>query len=282
MQEDQLSNFRKYLDKRRLDPGTVALYCSNVRLALQHSEGPLGRLADPTLAPKTLRHILAALRAWAKFTGDVELTQQLGKDELRLPPANRLNAKTPIDRDDWIHLVAVIKESKLITDPMRCVLAIMAIRGFRVGDSLRMRRTEVVEALKNDVLSYIAKGNRRLEFGIGSYQWCLELLLIQKDWVQVFDLISPGAQRSRRQKSAALAVRRALHIVAEEAGLDPKEIHPHKLRRTVAVNFLEKIGGDIVKLTSWMGWQNVTTAAGYVDHNRRKELDKIGDALLED
>jgi integrase len=67
--------------------------------------------------------------------------------------------------------------------------------------------------------------------------------------------------------------------LAEAAGIPPSELTPHRLRRTYAVHFLDGVGGDLEKLRQHMGWASIATAAQYVDHSRREELDAVAEQV---
>ena len=63
--------------------------------------------------------------------------------------------------------------------------------------------------------------------------------------------------------------------VAVEAGLDPEEMYPHRLRRTVAVMFLQKANNDLPKLCAFMGWRDLSTAMQYVDYAKLEDIEAI-------
>jgi integrase len=160
---------------------------------------------------------------------------------------------------------------------MRHVLLIMAIRGFRSGDVLRMRRTEVLRALATGKLTYEGKGRKRIEFSAEPIRDQLQALAQIKGWERVRDLLGTG--KSRRGLSRK--VWRAALRTAKGCGIP--EMNPHRYRHTVATQFLAELAGDpnaIVKLQKWMAWESMGTAARYVDQISTDELDRIGAGLV--
>lgn len=272
-----IDNFKKWLVARGRTEETAQGYASDVLAAQTHPQGPLGRLRMRTLAPKTLRRTMASLRAWCKFTKDATLLEQIS--DIRLPPPARKIIKEPLNREQWLAVVKEINQAEYLSHPERAALGIMATRGLRVGDVLRLERAKVQEAVRTGELAYKGKGSKWIQVGVQSFKAYLELLAREEDWEYVRDLISISKKGSR-QKSAGQQLSRALKQVGERVGISAADMYPHKLRRTFATAFLEAVGGDLEKLRQMMSWNDISTAAGYADHGRKNELEAIGDNLL--
>ena len=276
----KLEAFEAWLLRYGRGARTAALYVHDVRRAFALG-GPLQRLSDDALAPKTLRHILAACRAWAEHTDDGDLLVDLKK--VRLPPAVRSSAKVPLERDDWLELLAEFDRADYLAEPMRAQLALMGRRGFRCGDILRALRPQVTAALKTGVFAYKAKGRRPVEFRVvDTYERYLQTLADHRGWKQVADLISPHSEHADSARAAAhKATSRALNACADI--IDVESVHPHRLRRTYATQFLKQLKGDpeaLVKLQQHMGWRSLSTALEYVDHDRGAELDHVAEGMF--
>lgn len=271
-----LTRFENWLrENGRADP-TVELYTSCLRSCAAREDGLTARLIDKKLAPKTRRANLAALRSWAQFSDDHALERRL--KQIKMPPAVRVNPKQELVKDDWRRLVKELQQAKL-PDTMRSVLLIMALRGLRSGDVLRLRRREVQEAVRSGVLAYEAKGGRRLEYDAEPIRPQLEALVAVSGWERVRDLVGGDAGT----RAVSNKVRRALKRATK--GLKIDGVHPHRLRRTYATHFLKALDRDpqaLIKLTKHMGWANIQTAAGYVDATDKNELNAIGSKLTED
>lgn len=278
----KLAAFVTWLEEFGLSPGTIDVYVTDIRKSAEDG-GFIQHLRSDELAPKTKRHVIAAARRWAEFTDDTDLTKSLKK--LRLPPPRRKTAKVPVTRDELFALIDEINKATYLTPVMRSILLVMACRGLRCGDVLRLRHEELLDAKENGTLSFEAKGRRRLEFKvIKTYRTALLALAAQPGkWGQVDQLVSPiSASPKARRKAAARAVERALTKVGVRAGVFG--VHPHRLRRTYAVEYLRTLKGDpeaIIKLTQHMQWASMVTAMEYVDHARGDELDTHAEKIFE-
>jgi integrase len=274
--EKNLRSFRQWLIDRGRSDDTAELYTLNLRRCAAHPRGITHRLVGGDLAPNTARTNLAALRAWATFAKDATFLTRLS--DLRLPPARRVKAKLPLDAEDWRRVVRHIQTCDISPEPMRHVLLIMAMRGMRAGDVLRIRRPEVVRALDSGKLSYEGKGRKRIEFSAIPIRQPLEALAQIKGWDRVSDLISKGKSR----RGAGRKVWRAAVRTAKEAGI--LHVNPHRYRHTFATRFLDELKGDpnaIVKLQQYMNWESISTASRYVSAVSQDELDRIGAGLVE-
>ena len=277
----ELERFRAWLVGRGRGSGTADLYVSDVRLALAE-ETMVAHLLSRDLAPKTKRHHLAALRAWARWRSDTALLAELA--DVKLPAPSRKLVRKPLLEAEWHALVAAIENDKALTAPMRATLLLMATRGFRCGDVLRLERAQVQKALAGSVLSFEAKGGRWVQFTVAPLREALGALLEYGDWVRVDELISPGAEPARRRKLAWQTVSRRLRTVAARAGLTAADVHTHRLRRTYAVMFLREMKGDpeaLQKLQKQMQWANSATLFEYTDFISSDELDAVNDRLAE-
>jgi len=275
-----LDGFREYLSQFGLGDGTIALYAHDVTTALG-AGGVVTRLKDDELAPLTRRHILAAGRHWANYTDDGKLTAALLR--LRLPAPMRKSAKVPLSRAEMFMVIDQIDAASFLSPAMRALLGMMAKRGFRAGDVLRLRRREVGNAMKTGTLAFEAKGRRRLEFRvIDTWKRYLELLAAQPRWQRVDEIIAPESADQHRRRSALVAVERMIRKVGASVGIDG--LYPHQLRRTYAVEYLRALAGDpegLVKLTQHMQWASMTTAMQYVDHARGEELDDVAERIFQ-
>lgn len=250
----------------------------NLRCCSADPKGLTHRLIAGTLAPNTLRTNLAALRAWAKYSKDARLAERL--NDIRLPPARRVRTKQPLDLDTLKMVVRHLRTCKMPNEGMRCILLIIALRGIRSGDVLRIQRTEVRRALDTGKLIYEGKGRKRIEIDARPIREQLERLAEMSGWDRVRDLIAVGRASGR---VVSTKVWRAARRTAKKAGI--LEMNPHRYRHTFATNFLKQLHGDpnaIVKLQRYMAWESLNTAARYVDAVSQDELDKLGATLVAD
>ena len=270
---EQLDGFVAWLRSRARGAGTIASYLAEAETAEGSPEGWKRRVLDENLAPKTRHRIRAAGRQWADFVNDPQLDKDL--KAIKLPVARRVTAKVPISHEQLFTVVDELAIATYLEPAMRGALGIIACRGLRVGDVLRIRRDELMAAVETRVLAFEGKGKKRLEYTLDTAfrPHVVTLAEIPGAWVRVEDLISPGSKPATRRKSAAKAIERALDAVA--AKLTIRGMHPHRLRRTYAVEYLRQLTGDpeaVQKLKQQMNWESITTAMEYVDHARVAEL----------
>lgn len=270
-----LDKFKAWLQERGRAGGTADAYVTNLRSCAADAKGLTHRLVAGQLAPNSLRTNLAALRAWAVFAEDPKFHKRLG--DIRLPPARRIHTKQPLEVAVLRKVIRHVKTCRMQNEAMRQVILIMAIRGFRCGDVLRLRRTEVMRALSTGKLVYEGKGRKRLEFSAEPLRAQLQALAEMKNWERVRDLITT----SQNPKVASVKVWRAARRTAKKAGIP--DMNPHRYRHTFATRYLEQLRGDpnaIIKLQKYMGWESINTAARYVDAVSQDELDEIGAGLV--
>lgn len=269
-----LQRFRAWITDRGRSEDTADLYITNLRACARDKKGLTHRLTGGDLSPNTRRTNMAALSAWARFTKDSDLRDQLL--DMRLPPARRVRTKQPLGHEDWRRVVKHLQTAPVKPEAMRHVLTLIAVRGFRCGDVLRMRRSEVQRAVATGKLAYEGKGRKRLEVAAVPIKAPLAALAEMPRWERVSDLLGPGSKKVIHKR-----VWRASKRIAKAAGVP--EMNPHRYRHTFATNFLAELHGDpnaIVKLQKFMGWESMQTAARYVDQVSQDELDTIGAGLV--
>lgn len=269
-----LDGFRAHLEEYNRAAGTVEGYISDVRNAYADGD-PTARLRDQSLAPKTRRRILAALRSFAEYRDDGALLIRLKK--IKLPRAVRITPKTALSKKKWNALRDAIDREE--DDALRAVLGIIANRGLRCTDVLRLTPREVKNAVRTGLLSYRAKGERWLHYSAEPMAEYLETLDGMPRWKHVWDLVSPRAHPHTRAHAAWKRCYRALKACAEEVGIEVEDIYTHRLRRTYAKHFNDLVKGDLVATQEHMQWASLQTAKEYVDDARREQLDAIAKKL---
>jgi integrase len=276
-----LEKFRESLAERGLAEGTQRLYVVLVRACAEHPRGITARLIDDDLAAKSRRSNRAALLSWASFTDDDALAKKVKR--IKLPPPTRAKPKIPFDHEQWRRLVKEIRTNKTLDDEpaIRAALLLVAMRGIRMSDALRVRRVDVMSALRTDRFAFFAKGQRRIEHSAGPVKEALVALSrIKEPWVVVEDLLVSDRCKSNgyaKRHTAYIRMDRALRHLAKKCGI--RDVHGHRFRRTYATAFIKALGPDplaLQKLVAHVGWTSITTASGYIDAVNREELDKVG------
>lgn len=275
-----LDAFTDWLARRGRSEGTISLYKKNLRRCADGKTLTDRLLGD--LAPKTKRTNKAALAAWGKFKKDGEFLAEL--DEIKLPPATRIKAKVPLITEDWRRVVHHVEADETMPPHERATILIMARRGLRVSDVLRIEKKAAVRGISTGRFAYKGKGDKRIEIAALPIKQPLEMLVGLGKWETVTDLYGlTGVTTLDTMALCAQRVRRALARCAKALKID--DVHPHRLRRSYATFFLQRHKGDpqaMVKLVEHMAWSGISVASGYVDGVSADELDQIGSEMVED
>lgn len=279
----KLVAFESWLLRRGREVETAKRYRRILARALAQKDGPESILLRRSDSALYRRLLYAALSSWATFTEDTGLILRM--KEIRLPPAEPVAPREPFAQEDWAAILSHIETDPDLSEPLRHTLHLIALRGIRCGDTVRIRRAELDAAVRGGVLRFAGKRGRRLEYQTKHLKKPIEGLL-SCPWrgaTYVRDLISPGADSDTRQESACRAVRRAFDRVARELGIDPSEIHSHRFRHTYATRFLQEMSGNPEAgemLDLQMGWTNPNTKRFYLRRNRRPELEEVETRLI--
>jgi integrase len=276
-----IAQFESWLRRHGRSEGTIDQYVRHVRTMMPRDE--TARLIDRELSPKYRGLIRAALLSWANFTNDEALRTEIRL--VKMPSLRRQKSESPLSIEIWKKLRTEIDRAGYIAPEVRTPLSMIAWRGFRVGDVLRLERDQVTSGLRTGLLVYQAKGSRRLEFTVlSTFRPRLEELAATRGWACVRDLVSPDAEKDR-DAAARKRLTVALRSAAGEISLGKlavTDLHLHLLRRTYAHAFYHACGKDLVQLQEHMGWAELSTAAGYVEHSQRSALDAIALKMLDD
>lgn len=277
-----LAAYATWLRRRGRAVSTIE---QTTRLLRRHldAEDPTEVLLNRELSPMYRHSIAAALRSWARFSDDHELAERIG--EIRLPARLPKSSREPLPRDAWFRVADAIETDDSLPHALCAALSIIAIRGLRCGDVLRLTRKNLRRASKTGTLSIVSKGERHIHVNAEPLADHITKLLA-RDWKyaeNVADLIVPTGRSECRHASAARAVRRALDEIAKRLGINRRDLFPHRFRHTYVHHFLGELQGDpeaLVKLQEQMGWARMETAGSYMRRARRAELDAVESKLL--
>ncbi len=282
---DNITEFSDWLIRRGRE-ASVKQRTRMVRRWLDDPDELWSKMTDKRAAPNYRRSIIASVRAWAKFTEDGKLLKQL--EEIKQPAAAPKSTREPFARDEWEIIREAIAEADYLSPASKAVCGLVALRGFRCGDVLRLTRVNVKQAIKTGTLRYEGKGERWQDFTAAPFMGLLEDVAAfpwPKDYKgdETVWRVRHFICASGDQDSASRMIRREFDRIAIELEIDPKEVYSHRFRHTYATYFLQEMAGDpeaIFKLQTQMNWARLETAGNYVRRSRRAELDEVESRLL--
>lgn len=280
----ELDGYRRWL-VRRGRSRSADQYCRVVGRWLNDKAGVQRLLTSGSHSPNYRRHLTACLRSWATYAHDGKMMAHLG--DIKQPPPTPITAREPLSIEEWQEVRRAVTQSDL-TRTTREVCNIVATRGIRCGDVLRLGYLEIQRAVNSGSMRYQSKGERWLTVNAEPIREHLEALLGER-WPsarsRVRNLVSPDATHDTAQDTAGRAIRRAFDRIAVAVGMEPRDLYAHRFRHTYATRFLQHMEGDpeaVFKLQQQMGWARLETAAHYLRRDRRSELDDVEKRMLED
>lgn len=159
-------------------------------------------------------------------------------------------------------------------------MLIIAIRGIRCGDVLRLQQKDILEALKTGRLGFISKGEKPIVFGSKSISEPLKQLAKMR-WPEdghVWNLVCPRSSAQKAYDSASRRIRLCMKKLEHELGYEKGDLYSHRMRHTFVNQFLAEMQGDsaaVFKLQDMMQWSSLNTARSYVKRAELSELDEI-------
>lgn len=277
-----IADFRAWLLRRGRTESTAQEYGRALRRLLAVDD-PIAPLLDRDSAPATRNHNATVLRQWAVFSENITLQKQI--KEIRLPHPGRKQVRVPCEQKEWFDIIDHVQSADYLNDVERAVVEIIVVRGIRCGDVLRLRKTEVEEAVKTGRLGFEGKGERRIVFGAQNILEPLKALNAMS-WPRsdrVWGLVSPRAASVNARDAAGRRIRTCFKKIEHKLKYSRGEIYAHRFRHTYVNSFLDAMSGDpaaIFKLQSQMGWSNMSTAQSYVKQADTEELSEIENKMF--
>jgi len=278
-----LDDFHDWLCKRGRRR-SANKYRSVARRWLADPEKLAAQMVARKESPNYRRSLIACVRAWAHYTKDGDLLLRLS--DIKRPPPIARDVREPFEFNEWFSIRDAIDSDTGLSDTKRLVCAIIALRGIRCGDVLRLTEREINQAIKTGILAYEGKNERPQQYNAEPLRGYLEeLAALPWRGTCVRDMVCPFSRgdEEKRQESAGRAIRLVFDQIAEKLEMDPKDLYAHRFRHTYATYFLQEMKGDpeaIFKLQQQMGWAKLDTAANYLRRSRREELDEVEERLL--
>jgi integrase len=289
-----LDGFHAWLHKRGRSR-SADQYRRVVGRWLNDPESEEAKMTARRLSPNYRRFLVACIRSWAKYTKNNDLKEKL--EDIKLPAPVARDVREPFELEEWFDIRDAIADDPTIGDAKKHVCGIIAMRGIRCGDVLRLTKRDISRALDTGTLKFESKGERWQSFSAEPLREHLEGLLAC-DWTRrnirrstdkahhptrVCNLICPGSTYGNAQATAGRVIRKVFDMLAEKLDMEPEDLYAHRFRHTYATYFLQEMKGDpeaIFKLQQQMGWARLDTAANYLRRSRREELDEVEERLL--
>lgn len=265
--DEELQAFRQHLTRSlHLLRHTAQAYARAVRQYLYH--------VNPATAVNALSHEASqllprrALKAWAEWKGDASLGAQLQALPRLRHAKDTLRAHVPFDEDDYEQMLRLLP--RVARGPAeRFALVLMFQSGARCNDITHgVRRDELASAIGGRYLRIYTKGTKVRDVQITQEMRRYgHALLGFERWERLWevyhldDTAKPWA-RKLALDSASAYLRAAIVNTGKAAGVKSR-VHPHRVRRTVAVRFYRR-KPDVEALMRFMGWSSPETALRYI------------------
>jgi len=296
MTQPSLDDFQAHLAET-LSSSTAMTYTAIIEHALRdHKDDLLDMLRRPDLSTSSRQTYRAAIRQWAEWRKDKKLLERLNSPELRRELKSAVREQhtrskkryrvEPFSPAEEVAIQMVLDRwrEECEADPNATLawrwpaISMIFALGLRAGaDLARLTRADVEAALENGVeLSIATKGDRERSLPVVLVVDELRALkrLNKGKWKVLSEVISPGAMVGLG--AAYERIRRMVKVLAEEAGLDPAKVHPHRFRHSAA-HRLYQATGDLLKVQRFLGHESLETTMSYLKAKRTAE---IGEDLL--
>lgn len=201
--------------------------------------------------------------------------------KVRRGPARKRRRKRPVSSipdEQWRPLCAAIFADD---HPASDVLRVQVLTGVRIGDALRIERSNLKRALRTgSALVLETKGGdvRELVLGEDPEPWRALLARWDVEHPTMAHHVAPNGNGSPAADAAAgRAVARRLVALGEQVGIEER-LHTHRLRRTVGVQAL-RLTEDVTAVQQLLGHRSPQTTLGYLDEARPQRVAELQSQL---
>lgn len=292
--DTRLREFQTWLTDL-MSASSIRTYLRAVKFALRnYPDDPTKLLSRKDLTNSSRNTYRAALRMWAKFIGNNEMEEYLKSLEMRRVMKNALREEhrtrqkhdvQPFSSEEEKRIYGVLKEWRDDMTRPRWqwpAISMMFNLGLRAGADLAwLARKDVESARKSGTsLVIVTKGSKERELPAVLVTEEIQCLLdIEDEWEILADLIVQDRKHGdayARVRNAYERIRRCVKTLAEDAGIDPDEVHTHRFRHNAAWR-LYRLTSDIRMVQKFLGHESYNTTLGYLGKNQTEEM---GEKLL--
>lgn len=288
---DAMKPFLDWLiEEEGMVPGSAQVYAAHVWQAVLSTGGnPMRQVERIDLTFSSKNSCRAALKRFAVFARDSDLAAAIVTKKVTRLLKDRRNSKpqktiTPIDKETLGRLIAAANADK--GNPRRpwawpCI-SMMVKLGLRAKSDLAMgvSHQAVSDGVAGKPLVVVGKRGTRRVMPSSVVKEELEILAaFPYQWNLICDLVTPTTSPEKRGEAAYGRLRETLKEYAVSAGIDPAEIHTHRLRHTAAIKLYEASGHDIMLVAHFLGHASIETTRKYLEKDRTADMEKHLSAL---
>lgn len=278
-----VESFIGHLTEKGLADRTIKTYVGYLRtIDKYYPNNPIGYLESEIAAP-TRNTAYTALRHWAEYQEDDTLIKDLDSPQMKRKLKGRgkkpSRSTRPIPNEELDRFLSRLNRTKGKRPEWVWPCIILMLRlGLRVKvDLFGLRKAELKEGLRSGRLQFETKRGKLRVLPVGPAREAVEILLKIPGWEDVGSLVARG----RGIDKAYQDVYKVLKGIARAAKMDPKEMHPHRLRHTAAHKLWEKTK-DILKVRDFLGHSNVATTERYLRGDRTDEIGSDLEGIYDD
>lgn len=185
-----------------------------------------------------------------------------------------------IDDEAWRRFWAELTRQRMVVGSTSAwVIALQSAIGCRIGDALRVTRTQVLAGFSSSdrKIDLTVKGGKprvkAIDGALDEWTFFQKSFLAHPEATNIAQLVTPGNASPRSGDAAYKRVRHKLQEIAAAAQV-PLRIHTHRLRRTVAVQAVRS-GADIMLIKELLDHESIATTAGYLDEQRTDAVTEL-------
>jgi len=270
-QHAQLKAFTRFLRLEEKSKATIEKYLRDTALFLQYAAGKelqkelvveyKESLQERGYAPRSVNSMLAGINCFLSFCGRGDCRVRYVKLQRQI----YTDPQQELTREDYLKLLQAAKDKP----KLRLVMETICSTGIRVSEL----HCFTVEAVKRQEVVVRCKGKNRKVLLPGKLKKLLLAYAKAQRIVSGAIFVSRGGNPLHRSDVWA-----QMKALCQKAGVDPKKVFPHNLRKLFARTFY-RMEKDIAKLADILGHSSIDTTRIYImatGIEHRRKLERLG------